>query len=99
MTPAYLAHFELREPPFSKELSDADLWLPPSKLSLVEELCEALHQRASISLVGDTAIRRLNRTWRRKDKPTDVLSFPQAEFRQPEKPARPFPAQPAHRVL
>jgi probable rRNA maturation factor len=30
----------------------------------------------SLSLVGDTAIRRLNRTWRRKDKPTDVLSFP-----------------------
>lgn len=30
----------------------------------------------SISLVGDRAIRRLNRTWRKKDKPTDVLSFP-----------------------
>lgn len=34
----------------------------------------------SISLVGDTAIRRLNRTWRRKDKPTDVLSFPAGEM-------------------
>lgn len=34
------------------------------------------HCELSISLVGDTAIRRLNRTWRRKDKPTDVLSFP-----------------------
>ena len=32
----------------------------------------------SISLVGDRAIRRLNRTWRRKDRPTDVLSFPAA---------------------
>jgi len=30
----------------------------------------------SVSLVGDRAIRRLNRTWRAKDKPTDVLSFP-----------------------
>ncbi|ATB32516.1 rRNA maturation RNase YbeY [Melittangium boletus] len=30
----------------------------------------------SISLVGDHAIRRLNRTWRKKDKATDVLSFP-----------------------
>jgi general secretion pathway protein A len=56
MTPAYLAHFELREPPFSKELSDADLWLPPSKLSLVEELCEALHQHASVSLVGEPGV-------------------------------------------
>ncbi len=31
----------------------------------------------SILLVGDAAIRRLNRTWRGKDAPTDVLSFPQ----------------------
>lgn len=30
----------------------------------------------SLSLVGDKAIQRLNRTWRQKDKPTDVLSFP-----------------------
>ena len=33
----------------------------------------------SISLVGDHAIRRLNRTWRKKDKATDVLSFPAGE--------------------
>jgi len=30
----------------------------------------------SLLLVGDAAIRRLNRTWRKKDKATDVLSFP-----------------------
>jgi probable rRNA maturation factor len=30
----------------------------------------------SLALVGDAAIRKLNREWRRKDKPTDVLSFP-----------------------
>jgi probable rRNA maturation factor len=30
----------------------------------------------SIALVSDAAIRRLNRTWRRIDRPTDVLSFP-----------------------
>nr|WP_153869806.1 MULTISPECIES: rRNA maturation RNase YbeY [Myxococcaceae] len=33
----------------------------------------------SLSLVGDRAIRRLNRTWRKKDKATDVLSFPAGE--------------------
>jgi probable rRNA maturation factor len=30
----------------------------------------------SLSLVGDARIRALNRQWRRKDKATDVLSFP-----------------------
>ena len=33
----------------------------------------------SILLTGDPGIRTLNRTWRRKDKPTDVLSFPAGE--------------------
>ena len=56
MTPAYLSHFELREPPFSKELADSDLWMPPSKLALVDELCEALHQRASVVLVGEPGV-------------------------------------------
>lgn len=34
----------------------------------------------SVSLVSDAAIRKLNRTWRKKDKPTDVLSFPAGEL-------------------
>ncbi|MBJ6765143.1 rRNA maturation RNase YbeY [Myxococcaceae bacterium JPH2] len=34
----------------------------------------------SLSLVGDRAIRRLNRTWRQKDKATDVLSFPAGDL-------------------
>jgi len=33
----------------------------------------------SILVVGDAAVRRLNRTWRGKDRPTDVLSFPLTE--------------------
>ena len=36
----------------------------------------------SLSLVGDRAIRRLNRTWRKKDKATDVLSFPAGDAAQ-----------------
>lgn len=32
----------------------------------------------SVSLVGDSEIRELNRTYRGKDRPTDVLSFPLA---------------------
>ncbi len=34
----------------------------------------------SIALVGDAAIRRLNRDWRSKDTATDVLSFPAGEM-------------------
>jgi probable rRNA maturation factor len=52
----------------------------------VTELAESFLQKLeltgcelSISLVGDHAIRRLNRTWRKKDKATDVLSFPAGE--------------------
>lgn len=33
----------------------------------------------SVALVGDAEIRKLNRTWRGKNKPTDVLSFPAGE--------------------
>jgi probable rRNA maturation factor len=38
---------------------------------------EQLDKHLSILLVGDVEIRRLNRTWRGKDRATDVLSFPQ----------------------
>jgi len=42
----------------------------------------------SILLTTDAAIRLLNRDHRGKDKPTDVLSFPQSEFRRPLVPRR-----------
>jgi len=39
----------------------------------------------SILLVGDSAIRRLNRRWRGKDSATDVLSFPAGDAPGPSK--------------
>ncbi len=33
----------------------------------------------SLTLVNDQTMQRLNRTWRKKNKPTDVLSFPQEQ--------------------
>jgi probable rRNA maturation factor len=41
-------------------------------------LSKARAKRVSLSvlLCGDARMRALNRTWRRKDQPTDVLSFP-----------------------
>lgn len=47
-------------------------------LALVEEAAGAIRLRGAVSvlLTGDREIRRLNRTFRKKDKATDVLSFP-----------------------
>ena len=39
-----------------------------------------LEGEVSVLLTGDAAIRELNRKYRRKDKATDVLSFPAAEM-------------------
>ena len=55
-TPAYVSAFALKAEPFSKEIDDAELWLPSSKQDLVDELCEALQSRASVMLVGDPGV-------------------------------------------
>ncbi len=44
------------------------------------------HAELSVLLCDDRVIRSLNREHRNKDKPTDVLSFPQVEFLHPEQP-------------
>jgi general secretion pathway protein A len=56
MGPTYLTAFGLREHPFSKEIPDGDLWLPPSKQGVVDELLEALDERASVVLYGEPGV-------------------------------------------
>lgn len=56
MKHAYLAHFGLNAAPFSKEVPDADLWLPASKVDIVDELVEALAERTSVMLCGDPGV-------------------------------------------
>ena len=56
MTPAYLAAFGLREPPFSKEIPDGELWTPPSKETVVDSLIEALDARSSVVLCGEPGV-------------------------------------------
>ena len=56
MTAAYLTLLGLREPPFTKEIPDADLWLPSAKQAVVDDLVEALHERASITLIGEPGV-------------------------------------------
>ncbi|MCP3144771.1 rRNA maturation RNase YbeY [Pyxidicoccus xibeiensis] len=65
-----VAHGQGRE--FSRLLSS---WAKEYLKALELKGCEL-----SLSLVDDRAIRRLNRTWRNKDKATDVLSFPAGDL-------------------
>jgi type II secretory pathway predicted ATPase ExeA len=50
---AHLDHFGLSTEPFSKEIPDHELWLPPSKKALVEELADAVEARESVVLTGE----------------------------------------------
>jgi general secretion pathway protein A len=56
MTETYLGAFGLKAAPFSKEIADADLWLPTSKAGIVDELCEAASEHASVLLTGDPGV-------------------------------------------
>lgn len=53
MTTTVLTHFSLSAAPFAKELKDADLWLPPSKALLVDQLAAALAERQQVLLFGE----------------------------------------------
>lgn len=48
--------FGLRTAPFSKEIDDADLWLPESKTALVSDIEEALALKHSILLLGEPGV-------------------------------------------
>ena len=52
----WLEHFGLTESPFSKEIADEKLWMPSSKKSLLDELCEAISERKSVLLVGEPGV-------------------------------------------
>lgn len=49
----YLDHFGLSVAPFSKEIEDSKLWLPPSKRALVDELVECVHERKHAVITGE----------------------------------------------
>lgn len=54
--PAYLATFDLLEPPFTKEIPDPQLWTPPSKSELIRDLIDAVEERASVLVVGEQGV-------------------------------------------
>lgn len=63
-----------------------DGWIEALRADALRLLAALGHADASLSIVlcDDAFIVPLNRTWRDKDQPTDVLSFPQREDHTPE---------------
>lgn len=53
MSPDLLGSFGLSAEPFSKEIDDHELWLPPSKQGVLDELTDAVHARKSALLSGE----------------------------------------------
>lgn len=53
MSRTWLTHWGLSRDPFSKEIDDAELWMPSHKEKLVDRLVGAVHERTSALLVGE----------------------------------------------
>lgn len=52
----WLSHWGLREAPLSKEIADAELWVPTSRKSTVETLVETCRDRGHAVLVGEPGV-------------------------------------------
>ena len=52
----WLAHWGLGEAPFTKEIGDADLWVPASRKGAVERLVETCRERGHAVLVGEPGV-------------------------------------------
>jgi hypothetical protein len=98
---AYLEHFGLSQPPFSKEIEDTDLWLPPSKQGLVDELVETVEEHASACLVGDPGVGKtsvLRALRQRLPQAGFRLTYlPQCDFGAPRLLSTPVPRPRHHR--
>ena len=56
MRSSELAHFGANRPPFSKEIEDAELWLPTSKQGIVDDVVAAVEERGSVLLLGEPGV-------------------------------------------
>jgi general secretion pathway protein A len=52
----YSDHFGFSGVPFSKEIDDGQLWLPPSKKSVVSDLVECVQERKHAALTGEPGV-------------------------------------------
>jgi general secretion pathway protein A len=51
-----LSWFGFQTPPFSKEIGEDDLWLPNSKVELIDDLADAIEARATVLLTGEPGV-------------------------------------------
>lgn len=56
MSAQWLSHFRLSDPPFSKEITDANLWVPSSRKAVLEDLVEACSDRGHVMLTGEPGV-------------------------------------------
>jgi general secretion pathway protein A len=56
MLDASCTHFGLSRPPFTKEVADGELWLPPSKQQTVDDLAECVESRGSALVCGEPGV-------------------------------------------
>jgi general secretion pathway protein A len=56
VTESYHRFFQLTDAGFSKEVADKDLWLPPSKQAVVDEIVEAVQERSQVLLYGEPGV-------------------------------------------
>jgi len=64
------------DPKWSQALSDIDMICQQAIEAIFTRLDTPQIGELSLALMDDTGIKALNRTYRNKDKPTNVLSFP-----------------------
>lgn len=52
----WLAHWGLREEPFTKEIADGDLWVPAARAAAIERLVETCRERGHAVLAGEPGV-------------------------------------------
>jgi general secretion pathway protein A len=52
----WLSHWGLSEAPFTKEISDADLWVPTARAAAIERLVATCHERGHAVLAGEPGV-------------------------------------------
>lgn len=76
-------------------LPDVERLVDAAILACLRRACPALEEaEISVVLVDDATQRILNETWREKDRPTNVLSFPATDTVAGAVPQREFPGVP-----